>query len=289
MIPVDTQRNPGARRRASFAPARHTARKSPRRRILTAMALAPVAFVIPTGTASAAAAVPPTLPATLVTVAFATPVGPYSIPNTDNIEVTLRAEGLVAPRQSRFGNDGPEANGATETEQQDAGKVVKLRSSVANGQNGIANHRDAVSKGLAWVIIAVVALELISRMLQHAWRNRKLWLPHVLLTLLAAGIVGYLHATAIELYAAAALVGLGLGVLVQLVGKKKRDGGNADSSKTDAMPDNMEALRQCQEDFEFELRALVDRFGDRVDIVAEKLKRDIVSGADSSSDRSPTQ
>ena len=288
MIPVDTQRNPGARRRASFAPARHTARKPPRRRILTAMALAPVAFVIPTGTASAAAAVPPTLPATLVTVAFATPVGPYSIPNTDNIEVTLRAEGLVAPRQSRFGNDGPEANDCAETEPDSAAWSVKF-------QRFITKLRPTLSRIFAGIVIIAVALELISRTLQYFGRKakRRRWVPHVVSTLSAIVVAAYLHlgkgVAAIELYAAAALLGIGPVVLVQLVGTKKGDGGKTDSSETDAMPDDMEALRECQEDFEFELRALVDRFGDRVDFVAEKLKRDLASDPDSSSDRSPTQ
>ena len=284
MIPVDTHRNPGSRRRSSFASARHTARNPPRRRILTAMALAPVAFVIPTGTAYADAAVPPTLPATLVTVAFATPVGLYSIPNTDNIGVTLRAESLVAPRQSGFVDDGTEANGATETEQDSAwsGKVQRF----------ITNHRPTVSRIVAGIVIIAVALELISRTLQYIGTKteRRRWLPHVVSTLSAIVVAAYLHfgkgVAAIELYAAAALSGL---MLVVLPAAIRRWLGKTDSSKTDAMPDNMEALQKCQEDFEFELRALVDRFGDRVDIVAEKLKRDIVSGADSSSDRSPTQ
>ena len=303
MKPVDAHRNPGAHHRPSLPSTRPPAKTPSHRRIFMAMALVAPAFAIPTGTTGAITAPPETRSAILVTATLGTPVGLYGIQDTDsNVGVQQGDGGDSTTPQDSLGADQEDSAEASQEENgAEAGQEVDTDTEVQqdtvgwleNVQKWVTNHREDVSKGLAVVVIVLVALDVISRMLQHGVWNDKWprWLPHVVLT---AGPVAYLRlkegVTAIELHAAVALVGLGLVLAVEEI-RERKERRNADPSEEYAMPGDVVALRNRQEELEVDFKSFMETVRRHVDSVAEARAVDVVSrsSTDSSSDRPSTQ
>ena len=296
---VETNRKRSAHNLPLPQPARLPARMPSPRRIFMAMVLVASSLVVPTGTTSADTMPPETLYATLVTTPVAAPVGLHAVQEPDSTVVAPQTASVESTEQPDSVDASQAANGDTATAQQDTTGVASLRSCLENLRSCVADVQSSISKGhpivsqvVAGLILFAVVLELISRALRYGRKKgkRRGWVPHVLSIAIIVVIGWRLGAAVVELYAAMALVGLGIGSLLRLLCNRIWPP-KADPSEENTMPERVKAWRKREEELDNDVKAFMRAFRKHVDFINSERMINMVSESDPtpSSDTPPSK